>query len=475
MNRVERCFLSFALGDALGAPLRGLKDGHIAQLFGRVDGFVDVREAFPDRPGKWCLPGLYTAVTQQAMGMAELVLLYGEVKPRELASFYLRLRDEGDGRASFGAWRGVDFSFRRALALAEHSARDPRTCGQAVPSALPVAAVVAVALFYRSDWESLRSCVLENTLLVNRDPRTLCACVAFARAVFLLLEDAGRTGEEIAGDIVLAVAEAEDLLEERYLTFLRPAGVCVEQEGELSVFLGRLHCLSGALKALAPLLRERDMLLGRKTILAVVNDCDPPERVAQPQADFAPACLLSALYCGLSADTFQKGMEAVLNAGGATHVAGALTGALLGARFEEDGIPVEWLSDLIGQEDIRARGRALYERQIDWAVWEDGVELEKALTGMEQDALAESEDAHAGAIEKSRRKKAERRERHSSPSAWTDRGFAPAPEVWLDEEERAWRDPVEAKKERARRGRKRIDWKEARREKKRLKKQADAE
>ena len=40
-----------SLGDALGAPLEGLKEGHIRQVFGELKIYADSTLAFPDRPG----------------------------------------------------------------------------------------------------------------------------------------------------------------------------------------------------------------------------------------------------------------------------------------------------------------------------------------------------------------------------------------------------------------------------------------
>jgi ADP-ribosylglycohydrolase len=53
--------------------------------------------------------------------------------------------------------------------------------------------------------------------------------------------------------------------------------------------------------------------------------------------------LTASLWCGLRADSFTQGVLEAVNLGEDTDTTGAVAGALLGLRFGEAGIPVDWL------------------------------------------------------------------------------------------------------------------------------------
>ena len=53
MDQYTGCMLRLAIGEALGGPVGGLKEGRIRQLVGEIAGFLNPVAAFPDRLGKW--------------------------------------------------------------------------------------------------------------------------------------------------------------------------------------------------------------------------------------------------------------------------------------------------------------------------------------------------------------------------------------------------------------------------------------
>lgn len=61
-----------------------------------------------------------------------------------------------------------------------------------------------------------------------------------------------------------------------------------------------------------------------------------------------------ALLCLLDARDFRAGVEAAVRLGGDADTNAAVTGALLGARFGAEGIPPEWLRDLVEREELLA-------------------------------------------------------------------------------------------------------------------------
>ncbi|MBN1868821.1 ADP-ribosylglycohydrolase family protein [Candidatus Sumerlaeota bacterium] len=493
MNRFEGCLLGLAVGDALGAPVENMKAGRIRQIFGEVTGYVDPIEAQADRPGRWRLQGLYTDDTQQALAVADTLAVCGEADVRALADLYVRLADEGPSDAPFGSHRGTGHFFRRAVDALRAGVDDPRAAGQ--PSAGNGAAmrIAPVGLYYADDEEALGRATVEFSLVTHSDPRAIAAALAVARVVAVFARrqlpsestpsspfapSASSTPHGIASDLPDWIRIWEERLDDEWGEFLDPSARRTD-----------LHRFSDALRSLGSLVREANDTLAAQSVVRIANESNPLEKIAQCHAGFAVASVVMALYRALSSSDFTRGMIAAVNEGGDADTVGAIVGAILGARFGAESIPAEWIDGLINADQIRLRGRALREREVDWGQWEDLVEMEKTLTAREMGAMDRGQVEHRKEIERKARKDAEKRARSAQArekSPAQDLGFAPPPEVWLrggaggskagpGVSPRDDLDPIQAKKEKALRGRKRIEWKEGRRQKERERSQGDDE
>jgi ADP-ribosylglycohydrolase len=460
--------LGLAIGNALGAPFEGMKDGHIRQLAGEVTGYTDSTTLLPDRPGKWRLKGLYTDATQQALAIADVLAIYGHADTAALAELYVRLAQEGPQDQPLGAHRAVDPFFRRVvLALAD--APDPLTCGHSVPDNAAAARIAPVGLYFAHDEQALARATIEFSLLTHHDPRSIAAALALAWTLARLTQaastdqppDSPTLALEIARELPEWVHEWEDVLVLEYPQYVPDSQ------------LGSVHHFSSALKPLATLLREENDQMAHNTILAQANASAPEHPIAQLHDAFAPASVVTALYRAFSARQFSEGLLATIQGGGDADTVGALTGTLLGARFGADSIPEAWIAGLLNAKQVRLRAQALRDREVDWSAWEDYVEMEKALTEREIHFLAEAQKTHRKAIEKRQQHLTERRERAAKAAAQKPPEylpFAPPPQVWLRGGAPSTPailpdplDPVQAKKDRAKRGRKRIAWKDERR------------
>jgi len=469
--------LGLAIGNALGAPFEGMKDGYIRQLAGEVTGYTDSTTLLPDRPGKWRLKGLYGDATQQALAIADILAIHGHADSAALAELYVRLAQEGPRDLPLGAHRAVDPFFRRTVqTLAD--APDPLTCGHSTPNNGAATRIAPVGLYFAHDEQALARATLELSLLTHHDPRSIAAALAVAWTLARLTQtathgqrpDSPALALEIAQELPGWVREWEDVLIQEYSGYLA------------ETHLESAHQFSNALKPLATLLREGNEQIAHATLLAQANAATPEHPIAQLHDAFAPASVVAALYRALSARQFADDLLAGIQGGGDTGHVGALTGALLGARFGEDSIPKAWIAGLLNAQQVRLRAQALRDREVDWAEWEDYIEMEKALTEREINFLAEAQKTHHKAIEKRQQHQTERRERAAKAAAKKPPEylpFAPPPQVWLRGGAPSTPailpdplDPVQAKKDRAKRGRKRIAWKDERR---RLNKNGDAE
>jgi ADP-ribosylglycohydrolase len=445
--------LGLAIGDALGAPLEGMKAGHIRQLFGEVTDYLDTISAFPDKPTRWLPRGLYTDDTQQALAVAEVLAVQGEADPAVLSDIYVRLANEGPDGAHFGSHRGTGHFFRRAV-QAMIEGREPLRCGQNSAGNGAAMRIAPVGLYCADDEEAMVHAVVEFSLLTHHDIRGVAAALAVARVVALFA--GGRDSDAVAAELPDWLAGWEDRVAEDYAEYLDPP----------PPVSFRRH-MSECLRVLSSLLREADDLLAEKSVVLGAQRCEPVEPIAQAHAGFAPASVVMSIYRALSAKSFSEGLIAAVNAGGDADTVGAMTGAMLGARFGAEAVPAEWLEGLRNAAQIRARGQAMLDKTVDWSVWGDLVEFERELTREEMDLGKQGLSENSKVLEKKRRKQDQLRAKREQKPKARDLGFAPPPEIWLRdaESEAEALDPREAKREKAQRGRKRIPWKDERRKK----------
>jgi len=75
--------------------------------------------------------------------------------------------------------------------------------------------------------------------------------------------------------------------------------------------------------------------------------------------------LQTSLYDALTADTAEEAIVASVNRGGDTDTLGAVTGALVGARFGAEALPDRWLDTLEYREELALLSKALATTEID--------------------------------------------------------------------------------------------------------------
>ncbi len=71
--------------------------------------------------------------------------------------------------------------------------------------------------------------------------------------------------------------------------------------------------------------------------------------------------LQAGLYYGLDADTAEDGLVRAVNGGGDTDTIGAITGAVVGARFGAEALPERWLDEIDESGEIRRLARELVD------------------------------------------------------------------------------------------------------------------
>jgi ADP-ribosyl-[dinitrogen reductase] hydrolase len=458
-TKIIGSIIGLAVGDALGAPIEGMKAGHIQQVVGEVNDYIDSRTVWPERPSHWRMKGLYTDDTQQALALTDILGDYGFIDPEALADLWTRLLHAQTG-ASHGAHRGIGRNFLSAV-RAMGSCDSPLDAGRASAGSGAAMRIAPVGIYFHDNdnEDSLLDAVSTVSLMTHSDPRGIAGAAAIAYGIAKLLNTPSRIKQdevaEIANEIKEFTRRAEEFLQDIHFNRL-------DKETRLKY----AYFMSDALEILPAIVREANHDLARSTIVKEANRLEPTDKVTDIGVGFAPASITGALYYALTAKSFFHGMVDTVNAGRDTDTMGAMVGALMGARFGFDAIPEEWTAGLVNFEQVRLRGEYLANREVDYMTREDYVEMETRLTQDEVRYLESDLKKFFAMQETIASKKPKTKSKpDKQPVNIEDLGFAPPPEVWLERDDLA---PDERRREKERRARRRIDWKETRREKKRM-------
>ena len=370
LDKFRGSLIGLALGDALGAPLEGMKAGRVKDVYGLVRGFVDPQAAWKSRPYHYRPVGVYTDDTQQSLCLAEsLIRCYG-FNADDFARTLLKLWQAG-GESRSGAFRGIGPVFKKAMNKLAAGAK-PQDTGE--PSAGIGASMRAApaGLYFCDDREALLKASIEQALLTHKDPRAiaLSACVAYAVARSAGGDwDALKPGQR-AQDLIEFAAEAEKIIATEYLVHLPPL---------VYEFFGLFY------RSIEPFRHwhgmEHELVL--RQIVNLANQAFPPEKINSPAQNFALAAGVTALFIAITSRDFSSGALEAINLGRATDSAGAMTGAILGGRFGESAMPGEWKDQLKNCEQIGLRAEALYQKSFAGLKLGDLKKMELKLTVFE--------------------------------------------------------------------------------------------
>lgn len=415
LDRFRGAMLGMAVGDALGAPLNGMKPGHMEQVYGGIAGFVDAELAWKGKPHRWSLRGLYTGATQQALAVADILAADGRCSPRALADVFVEMANLK--RWPGGCHRRVDREFLAVLDRMRSGKLDPVQCGEPIADLTAAIRAVPIGLFHSGDPETLRQTAVECALPTHRDPRAVAAGAAVVSAVAAAARGdlEGARGGETARRIAEEARKAEDYLKKEHWS-------CLADFEDPSFG----NHISESLTILVRLLEEGDDKLAWDSIVRQANRCSPDPAIREPGSAFAPAGILSALYLALGGRTLIEAMPIALTIGRESSQIGAIVGAVIGARDGVKSIPPDWISGLRNADQIRLRADNLERGEIDYTRWRGIVDLESEAKGEEErerqrwKALWEKQ----GLLPNKPKRPPKKKE--------PDPGFAPPPELWLD-------------------------------------------
>lgn len=376
-DRITGSFLGLAVGDALGAPVEGLKPGAIKNTYGTLRDFADPEAHLPrEKIYKWRKPGAYTDDTQQALALLDSLLQDRGLQPERAAERLAALAKGAEFR--FGVYRGTGKNFRlsitdlrQGVAWTE-SGRDTAGNGAAMR-------VAPVALYYYENPEIMADAVARASLLTHRNPLGVSAAAGVARVISksLFLE------EIPPGERAGLVADAAE--------FCRGTEKMLAQRYSLHFFDNYkqyLHLFSDALSLVADNF-GREQKKVEELISRNANRYAGCE-ITRPTLGFALSSVVYAIYlAALHADDFEKAVAAAVNSGGDADTLGAMAGAMSGALHGASAIPERWLHGLANRKQLTVRAQALAARKWPGGKAEDLYEIEYGLTSREhQERLA---------------------------------------------------------------------------------------
>ncbi len=453
-SRHQGLLAGVLVGSALGAPFAHVKGAHIAQLLdgNRAEGYLANPVIFPDRPDKNTLPGLHAIHAQEFLAM--IAAAHDDESGRmPLARAAAHLRElAGEDTESTGALRHPGRPLKRTLARWAEAfpwdVEDHFASSEPSEGAGPAVRAIACVL--------LDAPPLDIARLTHTRETPLVAAVIIARLAELFLQVNNPKKIDAPGileDLIARARTAEDELRE---------GPVRELWRDACWGMPRAR-LSTALECIASLLRTDDDALAQKTLVAQSQDFAPEQAVASVHHGFAPVMIPWIVYKSLGNAAPANLMEETLNDGGETPLSTALIGGLCGARWGIENIPEEWLEGCLTWPAARHM-----LTKPDEAAVEQWLATERRLTAREDEMRAPLREALRKREAEDGKAPKKKKKPEPAPEFPTDKlPFAPPPHVWLEQkgEELA---PWEKKRLKAERGKKRIDWKETRREQKKV-------
>lgn len=323
-DRFRAAILGFAVGDALGFPLRGAPPSTLWRTAGLADDFAP-------RPRGHFAKGQFSDDTQLMLAAAHSVARERRVDGRSAALHLASLWHEGIVVQPPPALTAAIDRLSAGVPWMSAGA----SIGQRDPSALSRGVVVGLWSCRRPERIAHEASVL--TVITHKDPACAAATAALARAVSLGLSGVPLTAPSFCEELAAVASRCDPWLADEVRHLPRALAWDVPRALEL---LRRIGVPPAALEA-APGL--------------------PPH--------LAPV-LLSALYAALKAPhDFRAALELVLRCGGEVDVAAAACGAVMGAQLGTGAIPPRLRKSILYAEQLLETADRLFEaRRLEDAI-----------------------------------------------------------------------------------------------------------
>jgi ADP-ribosylglycohydrolase len=318
-DRLRASMLGFAVGDALGFPLRGLPPPGLTRL-------SHVADDFAARPRGRFAKGQFSDDTQMMLAVAEAVAHEKRIDGRSVAAHLSWLWQEGvilqPPTSATQAAQALLAGTPWMGAGAELGVTDPSCLSRAL----------VLGFWSEPSPPRLVHDAQVLTVVTHKDPLCTAAAAAFARAIQLGLSGETHEPAVFCEELSKAAAPAHAELAEEL--FYLPRALAWTPDRAL------------------PALR-------RVGVLASEFDLD-----AGLPAHVTPV-LLTAIYCVLKAPTdVRAALSMSLSSGGEVDVAAGLVGAIVGAHVGTEGLPARLRRNVLYAEALVETADRLFDARL---------------------------------------------------------------------------------------------------------------
>lgn len=318
-DRLRASMLGFAIGDALGFPLRGLPPPGLTRL-------SHVADDFAARPRGRFAKGQFSDDTQLLLAMAEAISSERKVDGRSIAAHLSWLWQEGvilqPPTSATDAANALLSGTPWMSAGAALGVRDPSCLSRSL----------VLGFWSEASPPRLAHDAQVSSVVTHKDPLCAAASAAFARAVQLGLSGEAIDATTMCTEISRAAAPAhQELADELYYL---PRALAWAPERALP-----------ALRRVGVTTAEYDLEAGLPAHVTPV--------------------LLTALYCTLKAPAdFRDALSMVLSSGGEVDVAAGMVGAIVGARLGTEGLPARLRRNVLYGDAVIAAADRLFDARL---------------------------------------------------------------------------------------------------------------
>ena len=318
-DRYRAAVMGFAIGDALGFPLRGLPPSGMIR-------WATVAEDFVARPRGRFAKGQFSDDTQMMLAVAEAVAYERRIDGRVAAAHVSWLWQEGvilQPPAS-----ATDAAQRLLAGTPWMSAGAPM--GVRDPSCLSRGLVLG--LWSESSPPRLAHDAQVLTVITHKDPMCIAASSAFARAVQLCLSGEPLSAQAFCEEVSKAAAVSDQELADEL--FYLPRILSWDVDRALS-----------ALRRVGVPASQYDFEQGLPAHVTPV--------------------LLTSLYAALKAPgDFREALSLTLRCGGELDIATAMTGAMLGASLGTEALPARLRKNVLYVESLVEAADRLFDARL---------------------------------------------------------------------------------------------------------------
>jgi len=374
-DKVLGAWLGLAIGDAMGGAVRGLKPETIRQCFGELDGFKDVRPFIGKGIKHYKMTGLYGVETQAALVVADSVLRRRKIDREDFSRSFEELA-RGGPEGYFGVFRHAGSPFRRAVQSLFQRAPGVPAEGLDITGAF-LSMAVPIAIYWRDNPEALLGQCIEAGALMSRHPWEVegLATLAFLAARLLSL---AVTQEPLNDSAARAILKEAAEAAGRAADYYRMSALAPEADFGPRVWKSLSEIFLELEAGWPGPLATLEEAITRKASQATGS------AIFHASQAYVLTLLPLSLMEVLRSHDFAGALIQSLGRGRAADKLGAFTGALAGALYGAEGIPVPWKTGLVNGREIKARGEALYKRQVLKGA-KPLLEMESALTAKEVD------------------------------------------------------------------------------------------